>query len=224
MGTGSEIKTFYLLKIFTMKIQKFIKIIISIITTVVISCWIIYAWNGLIALDGDSLTHTKWNELVNKILPITSTWWKVGIWITNPQEKLDIQWNIKISSNWESVIISVDTWNDILKNINKKWYRFWTYNTTDVGHYWYWSGLNFDNCEIVEYFQVGETIANTYVGVILSNNLWNDNSKWSINLNHDKFLRDFNLNSSYNNPNQSNYGFWATVKYWPSRLERCSID
>ncbi len=34
---------------------------------------IAHGWSGLIATTGDILSTTKWNELVNKVLPIYST-------------------------------------------------------------------------------------------------------------------------------------------------------
>jgi hypothetical protein len=43
--------------------KHYIKVLLSVIVTVWISYWVIYAWSWLTASDGDTLTHTKWNEL-----------------------------------------------------------------------------------------------------------------------------------------------------------------
>ena len=52
--------------------QKVVKIIVSILLTIWISYWIIFAWEGLTASDGDSLTHTKWNDLLSIVQ--TNSW------------------------------------------------------------------------------------------------------------------------------------------------------
>lgn len=54
---------------------------------------IAHGWTGLIATTGDILSTTKWNELVNKVLPIYSTGGlsgNVGIGDTSPGNKLEI--------------------------------------------------------------------------------------------------------------------------------------
>lgn len=54
---------------------------------------IAHGWTGLIATTGDILSTSKWNELVNKVLPIYSTGGisgNVGIGDTSPGNKLEI--------------------------------------------------------------------------------------------------------------------------------------
>ncbi len=206
------------------------KILSSIILTTIFATSAVLAWTDLwVVSDSDTLTSTLWNTVVwkinengDKLGSIYNVWGNIWIWEPTPAEKLEIDWSIKINSGVETVTISVDTWNEIQKNLNKTWYRFWTYNTTDAWHSWQWTGTNFRNCEVVQYFQAWETIQNTSVYTSLSYVLWSSRTSWSSNPNHTKFLRDFN--TSYTDTTSSVYASWATLIYWPSKLERCAID
>jgi len=63
-------------------------ILIAIVSIGTIYAWV-QAWTGLIAVDWDALDYTKWNELVNKVLPIESDATKV--WIgTTPDTTLHV--------------------------------------------------------------------------------------------------------------------------------------
>jgi hypothetical protein len=88
-----------------MKLRKYITSILSIIITVWISYWIIYAWSGLTASDWDSLDYTKWNDLVNiaqtnswKLTDISSSWNNIGIWAVSPNSKLEVAGTIHSTS------------------------------------------------------------------------------------------------------------------------------
>lgn len=208
------------------------KILTSIVLTTFLATWAVLAWVDLWTVsDSDTLTATLWNTVMwkinengNKLSWVYNVWGNIGIWTVNPTESLEIDGSIKINWSWESVTISVDTWNEILKNINKTWYVFSTHNPIDLRHSWNWPGTNFRNCEVIEYFQLWETIQNTVVTSILSYRLWSDRTTRTSSSEHAKFLRDFALHPSYTDPNTSNYASWVTTKYWPSILERCAID
>ncbi|MCH2188333.1 hypothetical protein MK079_00700 [Candidatus Gracilibacteria bacterium] len=183
------------------------------------------AWNDVVN-SGDPLTASGWNDLVNKVAELDNFSFSngnIGIGIT-PEQKLHVDGNIQITNNGESVVIDVDTWNDIQDFVTKKAYRFWTWNSTDSTHYWYGPGTNFRNCEVLDYFQQGSSIQNTLILTILVHNMGSDRTTWSSSPYHGMFLRDFNLSSSHNNPSSSTYGAWSTVKYGPSFLERCVAD
>ena len=59
---------------------------ITITTGLFCSFSILYAWNGLTASAGDSLTAVKWNELVDKVSWINTgvTWDRAAIWWPSP--------------------------------------------------------------------------------------------------------------------------------------------
>jgi hypothetical protein len=208
------------------------KLIISIVLTTILTTSALLAWVDLWTVNSwDTLTSTLWNSLVwkvnengNKLNWIYNVWWKIWIWTVNPVESLDVTWNIKITWNWKSVTITTDSWNEVLKNMNKGWYVYTTYNSVDWRHHTYWPGTNFRNCEVVQYFQEGETIQNTDVYTIRAYLLWGNRTLWSSNVNHAKFLRDFTLNPTRSDPNSVLYASWVITKYWPSILQRCAID
>lgn len=212
--------------------MKKIKILFSVLFTSIFATGLIYAWTDLLEVDPeDPLTSSIWNTMIwsinengSKLVWITNNWWNIWINTPTPSEKLHIDGNIKLTSDGDSVIISVDSWNEILKNINKTWYKFSTHNSTDWRHVWYWNWTNFRNCEVVDYFQPGESTQNTIITTILADNMWYDRTAWSSSPYHAKFLRDFTLNSSYSNTSVSTYGSWSKIAYWPATLARCAID
>lgn len=74
--------------------QKKLKYLTSIVITIWLSTSLAYAWNWLVASEGDTLDYTKWNELVDKISAINSSSTEVtGIWTDNPQDPLDVVWH-----------------------------------------------------------------------------------------------------------------------------------
>jgi hypothetical protein len=64
--------------------------------------WIAQWWSGLIASSGDVITAVKWNEMINKILPLYSTWWLTGnVWVgdSSPDHKFDVAGNIGLNTS-----------------------------------------------------------------------------------------------------------------------------
>jgi hypothetical protein len=56
------------MKNFLRNLQQWLSIWIGIVLTLSLS-WAVYAWVWMIASDWDSLTHTKWNEMVGYTVP-----------------------------------------------------------------------------------------------------------------------------------------------------------
>lgn len=165
--------------------------------------------------DWDIITKDIWNNLIDKV---NQNWNTINTYFSS--------WWIFLTS-WENkILLDYET----LKNIKiqtspkKYWYRFWTHNTTDNTHFWYWVGSNFRNCEDIQYFEIGETYQNTIVNTILADNLWVDRKLRSSSPKHAMYLRDFSLNPSYSDTNHIYYWSWATFKYWPSSLQKCEVD
>lgn len=84
------------------KISK--KILISLLLWICfwLGIFISYAVNNLSdpLISWETLTHTWFNDLRLRVVNIysTSSWGNVGIWVTNPNQKLDVNWNVGI--NW----------------------------------------------------------------------------------------------------------------------------
>ena len=62
-----------------MKLQNYFKVFISILLTVWVSYWIIFAWSWLTASSWDTLTAAKWNELA---WIVETNSWKLE-WVSN---------------------------------------------------------------------------------------------------------------------------------------------
>ncbi len=61
--------------------------------------WIAQWWSWLIASSGDVITATKWNEMINKILPISASGSRVWIGDTSPDHTFDVAWNIGLNAS-----------------------------------------------------------------------------------------------------------------------------
>jgi hypothetical protein len=88
-----------------MKLRKYIQSTLSIIITIGISYWVIYAWSWLVASDWDSLTHTKWNELYTivdsnsgNLVNISSSGSNIWIGTSSPESKLEVSGTIHSTS------------------------------------------------------------------------------------------------------------------------------
>lgn len=97
--------------------KKIIKYLFSIVLTIAISYGVIFAWNDLIASEGDTLNHTKWNELVDKVASINNTSWKTWIWVIEPDRPLHVVSNdntnvVKIQSTNPNGRSSIDYIDD----------------------------------------------------------------------------------------------------------------
>lgn len=62
----------------------------SVIVTLLVSFWMVYAWSGLTASNGDALDYTKWNELVDKVSNVYSSGNNIWIGVNNPQYGLHV--------------------------------------------------------------------------------------------------------------------------------------
>ena len=62
-----------------MKQNKYIKLVLSMLLTIWISYWVIFAWSWLQSESWDTLTSAKWNELVG--IAETNSW-KLT-WVSN---------------------------------------------------------------------------------------------------------------------------------------------
>ena len=74
--------------------KKLSHIFILILLFILLWKGFVSAWSGLIASSGDILSTAKWNELVNKVLPLYSTGGTSGnLWvgITNPTARLHLK-------------------------------------------------------------------------------------------------------------------------------------
>ena len=100
---------------------------------VVISGWIVYAWVWLTASSWDTLTHTKWNELLyqteisNSIqsLPriIFTNWaWTATATNITPSVNCVVWW-----TNWTDCSLWQDTQGRSYKLISWWWYCNWGY-------------------------------------------------------------------------------------------------
>lgn len=77
--------------------------------------WVASAWVNLSTVNTwDSLTSTKWNDLVTKINDIwtRTDWiynnsWNIGIWVATPTAKLDVNWTIVTDANTFASVGSV---------------------------------------------------------------------------------------------------------------------
>ncbi len=99
------------------KLNKYIKWVASVFLTVWLSYSLIYAWNWLIASDGDTLTATKWNELVNKVttLESNSTSWWVQFWTTCTTSSA---WVMKLDSTNNTMSVCLEwEWQEFAKSI-----------------------------------------------------------------------------------------------------------
>jgi hypothetical protein len=67
-------------------------ILIAFVSIGTIYMWV-QAWTWLIAADWDTLDYTKWNDLVNKVLPIESDGTNVWIGTASPDMSLHINTN-----------------------------------------------------------------------------------------------------------------------------------
>jgi len=107
----------------------------------------VQAWTGLIAVDWDALDYTKWNELVNKVLPIESDGTNVWIWTASPTRKLHVAttsasgaarftaataWEstIEIETTvgwWEADIVFLESGTEKWSILNQNgWFEFWS--------------------------------------------------------------------------------------------------
>ena len=123
-----------------MKKFKYTKLLVSILLSVWITSWLVFAWNGLQATDWDTLTAAKWNELVTKVTGIetntytkteidnkwyltSTTWWWVQLsstcttstpWVMNYDSVNELM-NICLWWEWQTFASAVKIWWDISK-------------------------------------------------------------------------------------------------------------
>ena len=91
-----------------MKTQSYIKIFLSVIITISISYWVIYAWNWLTASDGDTLDYTKWNELFGIV---DSNSGKL-VWVWNINGSVTVNKNLNIWEDWSGSDGSIEIISD----------------------------------------------------------------------------------------------------------------
>jgi len=87
--------------------------------SILITLWVSYAaWNDVIN-SGDPLTAAGWNDLVNKVADLDNFSFSgenVGIGVSNPNQKLQVEWNLRIWDGGYYQDLILETNNDGFTN------------------------------------------------------------------------------------------------------------
>lgn len=97
-----------------MNIQKYIKLTFSIVLSVLVSFSVIYAWNWLVAEDGDVLDFTKWNQVVANLPPTTCLNWQTLMYNTS-----NSSWECKWT--WTTIKVITDDCRVVLDSETGEW-------------------------------------------------------------------------------------------------------
>lgn len=160
--------------------KKFVSLIALWTTTVILGYASVYAWNGLTASTGDSLTAAKWNELVDKVAWIhTDVDWKVGIGIETPLSLLHLKGTsvgntrllIDANGTWKDPELFVDgDWNRTRRLGFKTWgLTRWTLNTNST---WEWGSNSGSNFAIYRYNDSGAYVGQPFFIERSTGNVW----------------------------------------------------
>lgn len=122
-----------------MKLQKYTKSSLSIIFTLLLSYWLVWAWTNLTSVTTwDSLTATVWNDMVTKLNDtgqrasgiFTDGSWNVGIWTSTPANKLNVIGNTRIKWNSNYTLPLENSFDLVLDTdlTNRSMYFLWNWN------------------------------------------------------------------------------------------------
>ncbi len=122
-----------------MKLQKYTKSSLSIIFTLLLSYWLVWAWTNLTSVTTwDSLTATVWNDMVTKLNDagqrasgiFTDGSWNVGIGTNSPANKLNVIGNTRIKWNSNYTLPLENSFDLVLDTdlTNRSMYFLWNWN------------------------------------------------------------------------------------------------
>lgn len=194
-----------------MKGSKKLKYIVSVLMTIFISSWIIYAWNWLQAESWDKLSYSKWNELVNNVDSINS--------IFNLEDR-DSNWDfwqfLENSWDWRFMIQHVESPTKERFSILKNW-RVWIWNSTP------WSNLHVKN-NADTWIKIESTWISSFDAELALENkevLWkitnDDDYLWSLHIyNHDilSWWWYWSINTTMMLKEDWKIWIWTVEPYW----------